>query len=322
MGRWHAHAILRAGGRLAAVADLNLDTAKRLADRYPGADIFPDVTRMLNRIPLQVLHVCTPPSTHYDVARQGIDAGANLLIEKPMTPQAAETDRLLQQTAHRGVRICPVHQFIFQDGVLEGIALLPEIGRLVHIEGIFSSAGGTGQPQDRLDEIVADILPHPLSLIQKFLPQGIGKTVWSAVRPGPGEIRIFGEMTGITLSIFISMNSRPTQCSFEIRGTAGTLHLDLFHGCGWMEPGKVSRTRKIFFPFEQAWRRTLTAATNLAWRTLRWEPAYPGLQRLVRSFYESLRNGGESPISNEDILVLAQTRDLLLQKAGSLQGNS
>lgn len=67
------------------------------------------------------------------------------------------------------------------DGVFKASELLPRIGRLVHMEGTLCSAGGAGlvsagtTNQTPLDEIVRDILPHPLSLMQAFLPNGLSE---------------------------------------------------------------------------------------------------------------------------------------------------
>ena len=323
MGRWHAWAVKRAGGCISAVMDLDPESAKRLAKNYSGAESFSDVEEMLNRTKLNVLHVCTPPPTHYKIAELAIDAGLNLLIDKPLTPMAADTERLFTRAAGRSVLICPVHQFIFQDGVLKAKESLLRIGRIIHMDGTFCSAGGadlagveaTGQ-SPLLNEIVADILPHPLSLMQVFLQNGLSKEDWMTVRPGHGEFRAVCETLGITLSIFISMNARPTECSFKIIGTDGTIHIDMFHGYSFIEPGKVSRSRKIIHPFDLAVRRLSAAAVNLGRRFIRWEPAYPGLKRLVSSFYKAVRMGAESPISREDTIAIARVRDLLIHSAG------
>lgn len=316
MGRWHAWAIKRVGGYLSAVADIDQNAARHLTRKYRGTVSFSNVEQMLDRIPLDVLHICTPAATHYKIAELAIEAGLNLMIEKPMTLQAREAEHLFDQAESRGVLLCPVHQFLFQDGVLKARKLLPRIGRLVHMEGVFYSAGGTGLTREQLDFIVADILPHPLSLMYLFLPTTLPEKDWLVMRPGYGELRALGESSGVTLVIFISMNARPTVCSFQIIGTTGTIHLDLFHGFAFMEPGKVARTRKILHPFDLAFRRLSSATLNLGRRIFQREPAYPGLRRLVADFYKAVQTRSESPISQEETLAVARIRDRLIQGAG------
>ena len=208
--------------------------------------------------------------------------------------------------------MCPVHQFVFQDGVLKAKELINRIGRVVHMEGTFCSAGGMGLSGEQLDNIMWDILPHPLSLMQAFLPGDFPPRSWVTVKPGQGEFRALAEVSDVSLSVCVSMNARPTVCAFEVVGTEGTIHLDLFHGYAFMESGKVSRGRKMLHPFALALRRLGAATINLSRRALRREPAYPGLQRLVASFYKAVRNGTESPISSEDTIEIANVRDALM----------
>jgi hypothetical protein len=83
-----------------------------------------------------------------------------------------------------------------------------------------------------------------------------------------------------------------------------------------MEPGGATRMRKIVYPFETSFRNLSAATLNLAHRTLRGEAAYPGLQQLVKSFYRAVAASEPSPLSPEDTIVVARTRDLLISEAG------
>lgn len=315
MGRWHANAVRRTGGRVAAVIDTEPAAAQSLAASYSGATAFSSFERMLNESQLDVLHICSPLVTHFQIAERAIDAGLHLLVEKPLTPQGAEAERLYDLAASRRVILCPVHQFLFQDGTLKARRLLPRIGRIIHLQGVFCSAGGTGQPEE-LDAITADILPHPLSLMQAFLPEGLSGTEWETAWPRGGEFRAIGERSGVSLGVFISMNSRPTVCSLQIFGADGTIHVNLFHGYAVIEPGNVSRLRKMTHPFDLAARSLSGAAINLCRRVIQWQPAYPGLQRLVGDFYRAAQDATEAPISREDSLTVAHVRDNLLRRGG------
>ncbi len=316
MGRWHAAAAHKAGGRVTAIMDPDLERAARLSSRYPSARIFSDVETMLKHNKLDVLHLCAPGPTHNTIASRAIDARLHLLIEKPITQTAEEAAQLLKRAANRGLLVCPVHQFIFQDGVLKAKTLLPRIGQLVHIDATICSAGGAGLTSERLDLIVSDVLPHPLSLLQIFLSRDLSAERWLTIRPAGGELRVSGEVSGVTFSFFISMNARPTTNTFRILGTKGTIHLNLFHGYSFMEPGQVSRNRKIVHPFELSLRNLSAATMNLSLRAMRRESAYPGLRRLIRLFYQAVRTNSQSPISPEDTILIAQVRDHIIQTAG------
>ncbi|MCI0396172.1 MAG: Gfo/Idh/MocA family oxidoreductase [Chloroflexi bacterium] len=313
MGRWHAAASRRAGGRLVAVADPDQPAAQRLAGAGHASQAFAGLAEMLAKVELDVLHVCTPTSSHATIVEQALARDLHLLVEKPLAPDAAVTQQLLAGAAARNRLLCPVHQFTFQEGVVRARQRLPVIGRPVQLVAVFRSAGGAGQDPERLDEIVADILPHPLSLIQLFLPGGLGQEhPWQVVCSGPGEFLAISAAGEVTLSIAVTLAGRPTVAAFQVVGSAGTIHLDLYHGYTFVEPGQVSRAHKAIHPFSYAMRRLVAAGGNLAGRTLRRQPAYPGLWQLVSDFYQAVQQNGNPPISPADTLAVAEARDRLL----------
>jgi hypothetical protein len=110
----------------------------------------------------------------------------------------------------------------------------------------------------------------------------------------------------VTVSIVVSMSGRPTVNRAVLVGTGETIELDLFHGFAVVQGGAVSRTRKITQPFARAAALATVASTNLLRRTMSREPAYPGLQELVRQFYRAVESGGASPISPRETLAVAR----------------
>ncbi|HET6566720.1 MAG TPA: Gfo/Idh/MocA family oxidoreductase [Rhodothermales bacterium] len=315
MGHWHADAAVHAGASISAVCDVDADAAGRLAQRY-GAVVSTSLEELLTKARPDVLHICTPLETHVTLAEEALGAGVHLLVEKPLTCEVEQTAALLERALESGLLVCPVHQFVFQDGVRKMLSSLDHLGRLMHFEATFCSAGGLGRNGAFLDAVVADILPHPLSLMQAFLPEGCAVDEWHTVHPRPGEFQAVGVQHGVTVSIRISMNSRPTTTGLRLYGTRGTAHLNLFHGYGFFEPGHVSRARKVVHPFEQAFRSLTATTTNMARRVRRWEPAYPGLRTLVDRFYRAVRHEAPSPLDPEDVLAVARGREQLIERAG------
>ena len=315
MGRWHGDAIVKAGGRVVAVVDRASDRAERLASSYAGARVFIAIDPALRSIDANIVHVCTPIELHAPAAEAAIASSMHVLMEKPVAPTAAETERLVRLAEQKGVLICPVHQFPFQDGVRRARRWLRAVGEVVHVELAFCSAGGEGRTDVRLDEIAAEILPHPLSLLQLFAPAPFARGAWDVRRPAPGELRIAAGGGGATASILVSMRARPTVCAMTILAAMGTIHVDLFHGYAVLERGETSRARKILHPFDRSMRSLFAASANMAGRVLRWEPAYPGLRTLVREMYDAIRGGGPPPISTADCIAVARARDAILDGA-------
>lgn len=315
MGRWHARAAENAGGEIVAVADYDAKRAARLSAEFQRAQSFGGAAEMLEKKSLDVLHICTPTETHVSVAELAAEAGISLFIEKPLAPTADETIRIYQAAAKQSAIVCPAHQFAFQSGVRQAENFVPRVGRIIHLQATICSAGGGENSADgQANQVAADILPHPLSLFQKFLNDCLPEENWTVFRPQAGEIRVFGQAGEISLSIFISMNARPTQNSFEIFGAGGTIRLDCFHGFAYFEPGRVSKTQKILRPFDSSARRFSAASLNLMQRAFQNETAYPGLRRLVKNFYRAIREKGEPPITPAEAINVARVRDLLIRR--------
>lgn len=310
MGRWHAHAAVRAGGRVTAIIDVNPSRSAQLAARFPGCAAAAEIGPSLDVA--DVVHICTPAASHVAQAREVLEAGRHVLIEKPLASTSAETSALLQLAAERGVLLCPVHQYVFQHGTQTAMARLLSGGSLRHVDITMCSAGASDADAAGQDRIAEEVLPHPLSLLQRMLPMDVSELDWIVRRPIPGEIRALAQAGSITVSIVVSMSGRPTVNRAVLVGTEETIELDLFHGYAATYGGAVSRARKVAQPFSRAVTLVAAAGVNLARRALRRQAAYPGLQELVEHFYRAVRTGGEPPITSRETLAVARALERLV----------
>ncbi|MGY2704421.1 MULTISPECIES: Gfo/Idh/MocA family protein [unclassified Nocardioides] len=90
----HAHAYRAAAGvRLVAVADPVPGKAERIAEQY-GAQVVPDLDAILD-LGVDVVDICTPPTTHADATIRALEAGRHVLCEKPITRTVEEARRVL-----------------------------------------------------------------------------------------------------------------------------------------------------------------------------------------------------------------------------------
>ncbi len=316
MGRWHADAAARNGARIVAVADPNPARCQALARRH-GASAFDGLPAALNAGPPDIVHLCTPAGTHRALATSALEAGAHVLAEKPLAPDAAGTSALFELARREKRLLCPVHQFLFQRGVLSaGRAIETRIAPLLHLDYTACSAGGSGRSQQEIDDISLDILPHPLSLVRRLLGQPLRDLALEAARASAGELRVTGHSGQRSVSLLISMGGRPTSSSMRLIGGGGTIHLDLFHGFAVVERGATSRAQKIAHPLLLAGATMGAAVWNLGSRAVQREPAYPGLRELVRRFFAAVRGNEPCPITAEEALDVARARDAVIRAIG------
>src|SRR5690349_17729374 len=80
------------GTVIAGLADQNEAMARELGERYKVNHITGSLETLLDTSSLDVLHILTPPFNHYDQALLAIDRGVYVLLEKPVTFLATETE--------------------------------------------------------------------------------------------------------------------------------------------------------------------------------------------------------------------------------------
>jgi len=315
MGRWHAHASNRLDARLVAITDQDPTAARSLSKRFQKASTYPDITRLLETSSIDVLHICTPPASHTDLIYRALNSGIHVLVEKPVTPTATETEKLLSLAEQQGVILCPVHQFAFQQGVVDALHVLADLGEVLRVSFRTHSAGAEGMDQKLADGVIADILPHPLSVLQVLFPGCLARSSdWQPIRVRSGELQLTGKIDGMGINIDISMNARPTRCEMDVACSRGRIYLNFFHGYSVVEKGTVSRWQKVIQPLRYSSKEWIVATGNLMTRLINNEPAYPGLRTLIGEFYQSIQEGSESPVLPGDVQELAELRDRLIDR--------
>lgn len=303
MGRWHSDAAVRAGAAVVGVHDVDPGVCRALASRC-GATAHTDLIRSLEDETPDIVHVCTPLATHRAIAEQALERGIHVIIEKPLAASPEETEALIALASERRALLCPVHQLAFQ----RWHALLPRVGEFLDVRYSTCSAGAHGEIDAESNRVADEILSHPLSLFERICPGSLEEARWTASRPAPGELRAHSTASGVSLALSISMNGRPTSHELRVTGVRGTLHVDLFHGFGWIEGNHASRIYKIARPFAGAARQFAAASRNLIHRAWSREFAYPGLRELIDAVYAELRGAGPQALSTDHIRRVARAQ--------------
>jgi len=89
---------------LVAICDADKKRAKEIGIKY-GVPWFSDLSKFLRVPNLEAVTVCTPTQTHLKVGLLAIEAGKNLLVEKPMTGEERAADKLLNSARKAGVKL-------------------------------------------------------------------------------------------------------------------------------------------------------------------------------------------------------------------------
>src|SRR5919198_3195258 len=138
----HVHAIRRIPDcRIVAVCDQEPLMAQQLAERFKIPSVFSNGQEMLKGVSTDVVHITTPPQSHYTLARECLEAGSHVYLEKPFTVSAEEAESLIELAERKKVKITAGHNLQFTSEMLEMRRLVKSGflgGKPMHAESYFS----------------------------------------------------------------------------------------------------------------------------------------------------------------------------------------
>ena len=150
------------GVRLSAIVDADVNRADEVASEY-GTRSLGSIEQLLTRSEIQAASIAVPTIHHLEVARQLLDAGIDVLIEKPLAFSLAEADEIIA-AAKKQQRVAQVgHLERFNPAVR---ATLPLITRPmffeVHRLSVFT-------PRSLDVDVVLDLMIHDLDIVLSFV---------------------------------------------------------------------------------------------------------------------------------------------------------
>jgi UDP-N-acetylglucosamine 3-dehydrogenase len=124
------------------------------------------VEDVLREPSISAVHIATPNPTHCALARRALEAGKNVLIEKPMTLNSVEARELVELAASRGLVLHVGHIFRFNSALRAAREVLQSgwVGRVFYVRVQWTDYGSfPGR------DIIFDLGPHPLDVLNLLL---------------------------------------------------------------------------------------------------------------------------------------------------------
>jgi len=111
-GKFHAEAIRKApGAELAAVACASEASAEAAREKYPQTLIHRDWRALLAGGSIDAVDIVVPNHLHAEIAVAALDAGKDVLLEKPMASTIADCDRIVEAVRRSGRVLTVGHEF-------------------------------------------------------------------------------------------------------------------------------------------------------------------------------------------------------------------
>ncbi len=165
-----------------ALVDPAPGRARTLAARHGVAAALERIAD-LPALGVEVAHVLVPPALHGSVAREALDAGLSVLLEKPAVLSSREARELAERAARAGLALGVNHNHRFHPAFQRLLARVRagEIGRVEHVQATWSvplgqlDAGQTGHWMFAAPgNIVFEQGPHPFSQVHALVGRLLG----------------------------------------------------------------------------------------------------------------------------------------------------
>ena len=346
----HAELMQRINGcEIVGVCDREPLMARQLFERFPVRRYFDSLEELLAEARPDVVHITTPPHTHFAIAKTCLEWGCHVYVEKPFTLCEDDAQRLFALASGKRLKITAGHNVQFSN-VARRMRTLVQSGFLggpaVHMESYFcyelEDAGYASAlladnqhwVRNLPGKLLQNIISHGIAPIAEFLtsdaPRVMAYGFVSPLLKRLGEREIVDELRVIiceeertTAYFTFSSQMRPSLHQFHIFGPKNGLILDQDHETLMKLRGTryISYAEKFIPPLNMAGQHLGNLGTNLRAFLARDFHMKAGMKYLVECFYRSIVEGTPDPIPHREILLTARIMDAIFaQLDGQQQG--
>ena len=153
------------------LCDLDVGRAHRVLGRYSTVRVSAELDEVLADPDVRAVAIATPAATHLPVALAALRAGKHVLVEKPLAATREEGLQLVEEAERRGLTLMCDHTYCYTPAVLRIRELLHsgELGELHFLDSVRINLGLVQRDID----VVWDLAPHDLSILDFVLPPGV-----------------------------------------------------------------------------------------------------------------------------------------------------
>ena len=318
--------------------------ARQLSERFKIGRYFTDVNEMLQAVKPDVVHITTPPQSHFELGKACLNAGCHVYIEKPFTLNTADAEELIDLANRMGLRLTAGHNAQFTHAMVRMRELVASGylgGRPVHMESIYCYDFGDESYAKALlgdgshwvrqlpGSLLQNIISHGISRIAEFLeddhPRVIAQCFTSPFLQKIGQEDIIDEVRIIirdsnscTAYFTFSSQISPSLHQFRLYGSQNSLFVDDDHQILIKIRNKEYKSYVNFFvpPIEYAKQYIGNFGVNFMKFVMRdfHSPFDAGLKTLIGSFYRSMSGDGPLPLSYKEILVTSRIMDAVFSQ--------
>lgn len=297
---------------------------------------------MLRETKPDVVHITTPPQSHFPLARECLNAGSHVYLEKPFTTTREEAEELIALSTRLGLKMTAGHDDQFSPAARQMREMI-HAGYLgdgpVHMESCYGyELGGAGYANALLGDkkhwvrglpggLMHNIISHGIARIAEFLtsdnPEVVACGFISPALTEAGETSLMDELrtiirdeNGTTAYFTFSSQMKPSLHQFRIYGTVNGLCLDRDNETLIKLPGmrRVSYLEQFLPPIDFARQYLGNLKRNIGLFLANDFHPKAGMKHLIQSFYQAIAGKGPLPIAYREIILVARIMDSLFEQ--------
>lgn len=124
--------------KLKAITARNIENLKELQSKYNIKEIYTDIDLCLENKEIDTIYVAVPNNLHYEVAKKALEAGKNVICEKPFTLKYDEAVELFGIAEDKGLILIEAITNQYQKNYLDIKDNIDNIGEIRLVECNFS----------------------------------------------------------------------------------------------------------------------------------------------------------------------------------------
>ncbi len=150
-------------GALKLICDKEFASLAKIQPQYPDVDTSPDFVKVLAREDIPCIAIATPAETHYSMAKEALEAGKHVFVEKPFVLREAEGRKLIEIAESKNLVIQVGHVLQYHPVFIHLKKLIAE-DELGDLRYIYSRRLNLGKIR-REENILWSFAPHDISMI-------------------------------------------------------------------------------------------------------------------------------------------------------------
>lgn len=220
-GKKHVEEYVALGANVTAV-DLNEDNLKFCAEKY-SVETAKDYKDILANDKIKAISICTPNETHYKLAKDCLNAGKNVLVEKPLAMTVEQGRELIDLAKDNGSTLAVGHIFRFNNAI-DKVKEMVENYELGEIRIVKIKWANT-EPLFEDRDVIFDLAPHSFDIINYLLKRNpeevscVGNAYRRSKHKGVEAVFINCMLGEIVINIELSWLTPPKERSLVVVGS-------------------------------------------------------------------------------------------------------